>query len=320
MDCFENKILLQIQDSFDYEFVLGAAHGMIPRKSFGRGIAYISSADDVCEFQTCLICEKSQISSYIKSMGNYLYQHYQYKVPDIKILPLKVTYNDMRKYLNSINCVPIGYTVDDVEVYGYNFLSKHLHIILGNNLLDNVTFFGGIIDLIDLISTVNFTIIDFSNSIDFEGNALFYQSEFGEAFDDITKDILDDRKVNIYFIIGIGNIVNILNSSETEKFNSIMNKVNDFSNSYFILVDDFLSFKNISSYEWYDKLDFSSGIWVGEDIDSQDVFDVDEVQDDIELNNIAYVIDHGETKILKVIGDNNHQNVQEKGLGDFLNG
>lgn len=39
MDCFENKIMMQVQDPFDYEFLIGAEHGMQPRKAFGRGIS-----------------------------------------------------------------------------------------------------------------------------------------------------------------------------------------------------------------------------------------------------------------------------------------
>ena len=256
-------------------------------------------------------------------MGNYLYQKYQYKAPEIRFLPSKVTYNEMRKYLNSINSVPIGYNIDDVEIYEYNFLKKRCNIILGNNLIDNVTFYGGIIDLIDEILNINFTIIDLANSIDFEGNALFYQGGFSEVFDDIAKEDkedIDNNKINLYLLIGVGNITNTLTAQEIQKFNYIMENINNFSNSYFILVDDVRSFKNISSYNWYNKLDFSCGIWVGEDIESQDIFQIDKIEEETDKNDIAYVIENGNYQILKVMGDNLDKNNEEKGLGDFLNG
>ena len=320
LDCFENKILLQIQDPFDYEYILKASHGLIPKKTFGRGIGYVYQVDDVCEFQTCFICDKNQISSYVKSVGNYLYQNYKYKAPAIKLLPSKVTYKEMRKYLNSISSIPIGYLVDDVQVYGYNFLSSHYNIILGNNLTDNVTFFGGLIDLIDSINNISFTIIDFIDSINFEGNAIFYQNQFDDAFNDICNYTFNEM-INIYFIIGIGNIFNVLDSNEMNKLNYIIDSVDKFPNNYFIFVDDLSRFKNISSCDWYNKLDFSSGIWVGNGFEDQDVFDVNlDNLENVELGDIAYVIKNNNYQLLKVIGDGSSENDEERSLSDFLNG
>lgn len=68
MDCFENKIMMQVQDPFDYEFLIGAEHGMQPRKAFGRGISLIPAVSEVCEFQTCFINKKDDITSYVKKL------------------------------------------------------------------------------------------------------------------------------------------------------------------------------------------------------------------------------------------------------------
>ena len=321
LDCFENKILLQIQDDFDYEYILKSPHGLVPKKAFGRGLAYIPLVDDVCEFQTCLINKKEEISSYIKSVGEYLTNYYKYKVSKIKFLPKKVTQKDMLKYLNSLERIPIGYTIEDVNLYGYNILKQKYHFILGNNLIDNVTFYGGIIDLIDTISNINFVVLDFSNTIDFSGNALFYQSNFGEAFDDI---LAPSTLTSIYFVIGLGKINEVLKEFELEKFNTIMSNLQQLQSKYFIFVDDFSDFKNITSTIWYNDLIFNFGIWVGKGIDTQDVFELKNLEEDdmnIEISDIAYIIEKGEYQVIKTIGDGIIQEENEEiGLGDFLNG
>ena len=227
----------------------------------------------------------------------------------------------MLKYLNSLERIPIGYTIEDVNLYGYNILKQKYHFILGNNLIDNVTFYGGIIDLIDTISNINFVVLDFSNTIDFSGNALFYQSNFGEAFDDI---LAPSTLTSIYFVIGLGKINEVLKEFELEKFNTIMSNLQQLQSKYFIFVDDFSDFKNITSTIWYNDLIFNFGIWVGKGIDTQDVFELKNLEEDdmnIEISDIAYIIEKGEYQVIKTIGDGIIQEENEEiGLGDFLNG
>ncbi len=322
MDCFENKIMMQVQDPFDYEFLIGAEHGMQPRKAFGRGISLIPAVSEVCEFQTCFINKKDDITSYVKKVGVELYNKYKYKVPEIKNLPKKVTYKDMYKYLNGIDAIPIGYTRDDILVYYYNFIKHRCNFILGNSVTDNITFFGGIIDLIDNFAKINFTIIDFINCIDFEGNAMMYQSNFNEAFDDIVNDA-NIGIVNLYFIIGLGNYANVLSEAEITKFDNIMLQMDKFNNSYFIFVDDISRISNVESKAWFSNFDFSFGIWSGKGIEEQTIFSIDNLLDDdvdSDMNDIAYVIESGSYQVLKVIGDGEVVENDNDTLGGFFNG
>ncbi len=327
LDCFSSKIMLQVQDPFDYEFIIGASHGLVPKKNFGRGIALIPDIDDVCEFQSCLINKKNEVSSYVKQTGKYLLDNYNYRVPEIRFLPTSVSYNDMYKYLKSVDAIPIGYTRDDVDVYYYNFIKNKCSFILGEKITDNVTFFGGILDLMDNIKRINMAIIDFINCIDFEGTATLYQSNFEDIFDDIITDD-GNGSINIYFIIGIGNVENILNETEFNKFNNIMMQINNFSSSYFVFIDDVSRFNNIRSNDWYDLLDLTSVIWSGSGIEKQNIFKINDLNNDdrnVDFSDVAYVVDNGEYQVLKVIGDgeemsNSDDDNDDNFLGGFLNG
>ena len=325
LDCFSNKIMMQVQDSFDYKFILNADYELVPKKNFGRGVAFISDVDCVCEFQSCLVNKKNEINTYVKKTGKYLLDNYKYKVPEIRFLPASISYDDMHKYLKSIDAIPIGYTKEDVDIYYYNFIKKRCSFILGEKLTDNVTFFGGILDLMDNIKRVNMYIIDFLNCIDFVGDAILYQSNFEYIFDDIINDA-GNGMINIYFIIGVGNILNVLNEVEISKFNNIMMQINNFVSSYFVFIDDLSRFDNVRSNDWYDLLDLTSGIWSGSGIEKQDIFKINNLNEEdsnVDFSDVAYVIENGEYQVLKVIGDGekkNNSDDDDNFLGGFLNG
>jgi S-DNA-T family DNA segregation ATPase FtsK/SpoIIIE len=87
-DYYQEKIMLQIADAYDYQFVMGAPRDLEPKKCFGRGLIKIE--DEVLEFQTASVEHSDQINKTIKSMSDYLLDYYKYKVNEIKILPEKV--------------------------------------------------------------------------------------------------------------------------------------------------------------------------------------------------------------------------------------
>ena len=85
-------------------------------------------------------------------------------------------------------------------------------------------------------------------------------------------------------------------------FNTIMNNLDKINNNYFIIIDDYERFKNAEVAEWYEKIDKSNGIWIGEGIKEQDVFVVNDVvrtgnysvtqqlAADLQINTSFYVI------------------------------
>ena len=53
-----------------------------------------------------------------------------------------------------------------------------------------------------------------------------------------------------------------------------MTNMNNLKNQVFIFCDDILQFEKVKEATWYNNIDRTNGIWVGEDIDEQDVFEL----------------------------------------------
>lgn len=298
---YNNKIILQVNDDFEYRFLLGAPMGLVPKKIFGRGLTKIDG--EVCEFQTAYISIKDNINTIIKGTGKKLYEYFDTKAPEIKALPNVIKIDKMFKYAKSVNKIPLGYTRDDVELLYYDFTKNNTNLIIGKEVTKKIDFMCSIIDLIDSIQDIKFNIFDFISCIDTDGNAFYYNFKFEQPFNEIIN--YKDNKYVINVFIGLGNIIDVLDNNEKILFDNIMNNINQIQNQTFIIFDDIDRLKKIENYPWYYNINKASGIWVGTDIDEQSIFSVS--------NLTTYDIEEEMKQLIYVITNNNY--VVAKGIG-----
>ena len=303
LDCFQKKIMLQIADPYDYSFVMNAPRGLEPKKCFGRGL--IEVEDEVCEFQTACIDDNEEINTIIKNTSKQYNDYYQYKAKEIRLLPSKVMIEEMLKYCKDIRKIPIGYSRDDVDIFYYDFFKNKCNLIIGMDIISSAAFMCGIIDLFDSFKNIKLNIIDFLSCIETDGSANYYNQNYEVLFKDYFANNAQQIVINI--IIGIGNYDVEIDGELLNNFNTIMNNLDKINNNYFIIIDDYERFKNAEVAEWYEKIDKSNGIWIGEGIKEQDVFvvnDVENINDDIIS---TYVIDNNNYTVLEGIGDENYE-------------
>ncbi len=305
---FPNKILLQVNDPFDYQYILGAEHGTVPSKLFGRGLTIIDN--EVCEFQTSYITIRDSINDLIKSAGKNLFDYFKVKAPEIKNIPNVIKLDSLFKYSKSISRIPVGYTRDEVELYYYDFTKFNTNLIIGKDVTTKLDFMCSIIDLVDQIQNIKLNIFDFISSIKTDGNAAYYNRRFVEPFSEILTNSNQEYTVNI--IIGIGNISQVLDQQEMELFNNIMNNVPKLKNQTFIIFDNIDRINKINSLSWYNNINKNTGIWVGNDIDEQEVFNINNLTNyDIEekMKNLIYVIDNNNYKVVKGVGGKEEEDI-----------
>lgn len=301
LEYFKSKVLLQLNDSFDYQFILGAAHGMVPKKIFGRGLSVVD--EEPCEFQTANITLKDNLNEHVRELGKKLSNYYKNSVPSIKVMPNIIKLDSMFKYAKQLDKIPLGYSRDDVELVYYNFTKNKSNLILGKEVTDKIDFMCSIIDLIDSIPNIKLNIFDFISCVDTDGNASYYNLKFLDPFNKILENKSDKYTINI--IIGIGNLEAILDLNEFTTFSNIMKNMDKLTNQTFIIFDNIKRFEKLQKYEWYDNLNKTSGIWVGNDIDEQNIFKYDNFSKfDLEENmkNLAYVIEKDNYTVIKSIG------------------
>ena len=300
LDYFNNKLLLQMADPFDYQYILGASSGLVPAKKFGRGICVVD--DEACEFQTSYITTKELINDQIKSAAKTLMDFYKTKVKEIRIMPSDITVESMSKYISTINKIPIGYSVDDCELSYYDLTKRKVNFIVGNHVIDESTFMCSIIDTLDLIKNCKVNIFDLLPVISTDGNMSYYNSDFKEPLDELLTYNGETPIVNI--IIGIGSVDDMLEEDRIALEN-VLNNAKNLNNQYFIIFDNYNEISNVEDYEWFNNIVDGNGIWVGNGLDAQTLFNTSNISDydiDIKVTNKVYWLEEGYDKVIKGIG------------------
>ena len=294
----ENKALLQLNDPFDYKFILGAPTGMVPSDYFGRGISMVG--DEYVEFQGAYISKVDMINDVIRDNANRLSQYYKSKAPEIKIMPKEVSFNKMIKYVKYLNAIPIGYDTDTIDLTYYNFTNPKSNLIVGKSVTDDIEFLAAMIDFISSLNGQQVNVFDFVSSVSVDNTVSYFNAEFETSFNELLGYHGETPIVNI--MIGIGNIGNALSMIELDLFGRLINNMDKLENQYFIFVDNFNRIQAIINYPWFNNINRKNGIWVGELPDGQNIFDTtgtEEIPTEPNMEDMVYLISDGKVKLIK---------------------
>lgn len=300
---FNNKIALQLSDTFDYKFVMNARDGLIPKKEFSRGLAIIH--EDTYEFQGAYIYLKDQINDIVKKTADK-YVASQEKAPPIPVIPVTVTADTLAPYITTLDSVPLGLNIHDANVFTYDFINNKITQVIGNYIITEKEFLFEFLKVLNLVQDTKLKILDFAdvveNSEDFEDYA---NGEFTDAISKIIENEKIETKRMIYVIIGIGRIYDkVLDEGIATLFNIFRNS-DAFRKSSFVIIDNYSVFRKSMGEDWYKKVDPKKGIWVGPDIEVQTAIscpgiskgDVNE-----DFPGIVYASDGTKYSVMKGIG------------------
>ncbi len=300
-----NKMAMQLTEVIEYRYTLNAPYGLLPAKYFGRGI--ISVDDTAYEFQTAFVYLKEQINDYIKQTSNKLNQVYQIKARKIPIIPKVVDLDLMIYNLEDINNVPIGINMYDGSVCKYDFAKNQILPVVGKTILSESGFLKDLIQLFLSVPNIQVSVIDFSLTLNsMEGNVTYYNNEFTKAINQIAPKTSKDDIKNYYFLIGIGSIYDrVLDEGIASLFNIFNNKEQS-SNNYFIIIDNYISYRKIINEQWYQSLEHNNGIWYGNGIEMQNIIEIEKLQkSDISeiTKDTLFVVENGNYKVVKTMSN-----------------
>ena len=301
LEYFNNKIVLQSQDPFDYQYILQAPRELIPSSYFGRGITMVNGSP--CEFQTAFITTKDEVGTIVRSDSKKLLDYYKYKIPEIKAMPKHATFDDLCKNVKLLNNVSIGYNTETAELISYDFIKNKLTLILGEGTTEDNTFMFTIIDLIDNIKNITLNIFDISSSINTDGNANYYNADFAIPFANVLDEQPENMQVNI--IIGIGFAKDLLSEEEYNSLTKMIVNANNLPNNTFIIFDNYSRFQELKDTPLYQAFDRKNGFWYGEGFDTQDFYDNSELTDsdlyDDTVNKVYYIVNN-KYSVIKGVG------------------
>lgn len=308
---FNNKIMMQTSDDFNYQFILNAPRELKPAKNFGRGLSTVG--EKVFEFQTAYIYLKSEINDTIRNTSEEIAKKYE-KNPSIPVIPEEITSETLSPYIDSITNVPVGITIDDASVSKFNFIENKITQIIGNNIVMEHSFLNNLIKILSSIPSIKLRIIDFMDAITEDLGVEYSNGEFTKTINSIKTSEKEDDSTKVYILIGIGYIYDKVLDEGIDSLFSIFNNLDRYQNSYFIFIDNYTSYRKIMKEKWYSNVNNTSGMWIGKDIDIQSAIKTNNMTKSIaseSFRGVGYKIDHSKCTLIKCIG------TEKKGEYDY---
>ena len=308
---FENKICLELPDDNGYRDVLGSPRGLIPSKFYGRGITEVN--EEFVEFQTASIVQKEKFNEWIRAIGKKMSEAYNIRAKSIPTVPSII---GMRLFENSkvaLNDIPIGYDMTNKKPISYDISAVPFHSIVTENMTEEKMSF--IYAFTNMLTKIDNTVVKVVDMVDaFDKNPLnleIYKDNWEQTIVKLYNDIVNgekDGKTHIYIMLGIGQAKKFLSPQLMELLNKVLLTMNKDSNSKFILVDTYTSFKNLGTEVWYQSsVDNSYGIWLGENVGTQLAINISNLTMDdrkVMFMCMAFMVLNGKHKIVKHMVEN----------------
>ena len=311
---------LQLNNEDDYSTILGNIHKTYPSKIFGRGLI---KTDDVYEFQTALVTEKSKISDYIKDYSNELKNNYNSVARKIPILPEVVTYSDCIDDING-NLIALGINKSDLSVSTYDFTKDIINVFTSQDITIFEPIISPFINQFISKKTLNTIIInaeDISLNDNIKSYNNYFENNFNNVFDAIKKYIKDatdlynsnGKDKNIFnnrnkvscIIIGLQTFLNKISSDRKNELNSLFENLEEMDIINFVIVDTIDKIKKYTYDSWFkDNYNSSNGIYLGNGLGEQILINtsrrIPEMKEDVPYN-FGFVVRRGIPTYVKFI-------------------
>lgn len=305
---FENSYVMKVKDPVDYTNVFGIRKKTIPKDIKGRGV--FKDGNILHEFQTASITnQESNLVKYLEEEIKVINQNNSFKAKRIPVLPEQVMVTDIENDITTLNSVPIGINVGDLEINTYDFTINFGTIITGNRLTNYTYFIDSLIDVFIRISNTQLIVFDpFKYFIAKKEKIVnYYSDNYEEVMDAISSYITKTKNEGVLsqviIIAGVSKFLEKL--GDANKFASFMENIKKYENAHIIITDDILKLKKYTFDKWYQDNFFSTeGIYIGNGVSEQNILKINSYSTELSKqykNNIGFHITDGSYTIVKLI-------------------
>lgn len=304
---FNNKIVMQMPDSYAYRDILGAPRGFSIAKIFGRGA--IKHEGDICEFQSAYIYDRKLINEVVRKSTEELNKIYTVHARTIPTIPDVVNVNEFLNTQLQLAALPIGYSMNTKMVYKFDFLENHFLPILFSSIKKGLPFIRSIVAEIKKVQQTTIKVIDMAGILQTPLNDVpIVNSNFDNEIINIKSEIDSNLDMTqIYFVIGMGNIRNVLNTTSIEIINNLMMSTAKSGKTYFIIADNYQGYKQLQLEQWFQiVVNPSYGIWIGEGFDNQTSIRINNLTPQERQNKYPYMavsVVNGQHEFIKYVTD-----------------
>lgn len=309
---FNHTILMQLSDDGQYRNIANCRRGLIPKKVVGRGICKIdaSSEDSYCEFQTAMIDTEDKELETIRDYADECVEYYKCKVKQLTKIPDDFMSNDLLKYVTDLTHVPIGVDLYEKDVAMYDFLSQKLHLFTGKSINENIEFIYGLASTLASVPNVKVRVVDLLGI--FKKPILdikLFNEDIDVVFGALERDVLsrtDAQDYGINLILGAGQYKSHLSHGGIEIFQNLFEHLPGSKKSIYVLIDNYDNLRNLKLETWFGAADTSKGIWLGQGLSNQSLFECEPVKSEDKKYNypgLAFNIESGKYKVVKTMMD-----------------
>lgn len=313
---FPNKICLQIPNEGEYRSILGSPRGLFPSKIFGRGL--VAMNDTAYEFQTALFASRKDMTNIVREVAKQLNSAYTSRAKKIPVLP-KVVTPDLLSKEKSLEEIPIGYSIIDKQETTYNFNIPFIPILTRGMNKERMNFIYNMIDFLKQVTNTTIQVVDFVNAFNEKEDIICYKENFDEAMIKIHNEVLANKNTETdyyYVFLGVGSLRKYLSANGQAVLNHLFANLSDTTNSHFILVDTYDSYKNLQLEVWYQShVNPLYGIWLGDDIGSQLAINIPGLTMEdrkISFPCMAFAVQNGNYRVLKHVVYKKEDDQREK--------
>ena len=308
---FNRFILLNLQDETQYRGLTNCRKGLIPSNCYGRGICKVTDDDDsYSEFQTAKIIDSDKELAYLKQVADVLNNGYTTRAKKITTIPDNITSADLAKYVTTIADIPIGYNFYEKDVAKLDLSSTKVYPIITKDLKSNINFIYALANLLTKIPNTVIRVIDIVKIFDKPIlDIKLFKDQLGDVFAALEKDVTDrndTQPLAINLIIGAASIKQVLPADAAVHAMNMFAHMDQAKQNIYILIDNYKQFKLLKLEPWYNKINTSNGIWLGQGIESQSVLvtnDLSEEDKKYNYEGMAYFVNNGSYTLIKTMMD-----------------
>ncbi len=313
---FNEKMLLQMNDEYDYRSILGKTD-VKPSKVSGRGMV---KREGIFEYQTASIAGDDNISEQVRITIDDLTKKYTNRAVSIPTLPDIVTTSFVAPALNGLTSVPLGIAKNNLNVVTVDLKNDVSLMITCQKIKDAKKLLSSLVYQLTTIKNTQVFVIDAERIVDNVNHAKTYNSSFETVFESFKENVekLNEEYVNngydtsaldkygdmVFVIVGINKIKTMLASNFDSLVTTPMIESKKLGKISYVIADSVDNLKKTEYDSWYkDIINSSKGVWIGDGLADQTLFRVFSTRS-IEPNlpyNFAYYVVSNKLVLFKYI-------------------
>jgi S-DNA-T family DNA segregation ATPase FtsK/SpoIIIE len=317
---FNKQFVLQQNDTSDYSMILGNTNGLYPAKYQGRGL-FASNDDKLFEFQTAAVSKDESIE-YIGNFVNELSNESSAFASKIPVLPDSVTIDYMKAYnLNpSYKSFAVGINYNNLQIATVDYEKTPIVLVASQDIDDVEPFVCTLAKYSSYIEDSEVVVFDTTKNFEEAKQYELFNSNFETKFEKVYRTVVSRYKAlrdnngvapedfdmhHIFCVIyGLTNLLNGISSEYADKITTMFEKCKAEFNVSFLICDTPIGISRYSTDDWYKEKCNGNGIWIGDGILDQFVFNISKRTKDMstDINNeYGFVINKGKANLVKLL-------------------